>query len=71
MFCTLWFYTAINKGAEVENISIQPPAECVFHSEKGIYFEEFVTYDDGVITARTLSDEENINSVAQITKTID
>jgi len=53
------------EGAEVEDISISPPIEWNIVSESGISFEEFV------MTARTLSDYKIINLVAQKTETND
>ncbi|GBP11602.1 hypothetical protein EVAR_77738_1 [Eumeta japonica] len=58
------------KEAETENIS--PPAEWnTVVSESGISFEAFVTSDDGVIIAGTLSDDEIVDSVAHKTDTND
>lgn len=58
--------------AETEDISISPPAEWnAVVSESGISFEDFVSCDDGVMTAGTLSDDEIIDSVAQKTDTND
>ncbi|CAG4935600.1 unnamed protein product [Colias eurytheme] len=59
--------TVVNK---TEDISISPPAEWnAVVSESGISFEDFVSCDDGVKTAGTLSDDEIIDSVAQKTDT--
>ncbi|GBP91209.1 hypothetical protein EVAR_68772_1 [Eumeta japonica] len=61
---------AFPEEAETENIS--PPAGWnTVVSESGIFFEGFVTCDDGVMTAGTLSDDEIIDSVVQKNDTND
>ncbi|XP_044586102.1 tigger transposable element-derived protein 6-like [Cotesia glomerata] len=49
---------------EVEDISLQPPEEWDTVVPE-ICFEDFITCDDGVMTAGILSDEEILNSVSK------